>query len=131
MQPSPRSHEQPARSIAVVDDIEDLAATVVMLLEAEGYVAEYALTGAAGLALVNRMGADAVLLDFMLPDMTGAAVGNALRRSTATSGIKILMCTSTPEETVRAEFSSYNAFLCKPVAHGHLVRALVSAFAPG
>ena len=98
-----------------------------MLLEGEGYVACYALTGAAGLELIARIDADAVLLDYALPDMTGADVGQALRLDPSTSGIKILMCTSTPEETVRPHFSGYHAFLVKPVALQHLMRELETA----
>jgi CheY-like chemotaxis protein len=115
------------KSVVVIDDVEDLAATMVLLLELGGYVAQYALTGATGLELVGRISPDAVLLDFVLPDMTGAEVARALRREAATSGIKILMCTSTLEETVRPQFSDYAAFLEKPVAHSRLMHELQGA----
>jgi len=124
-----RAFDPSTKSIAVIDDVEDLAVTLVMLLELEGYVAQYALTGASGLVLIETMGADAVLLDFALPDMTGAEVGHALRRNPATSGVKILMCTSTLEETVKPRFADYDAFLEKPVAHYRLMHELEGALA--
>ena len=130
MTPQAPGFERGSKSIVVIDDAEDLAASVAMLLELEGYIACFALTGAAGLDLVFRSSADAVLLDYVLPDMTGADVAIALRADPATRKLPILMCTGTAEATVRESFSAYDAFLVKPVAHADLMRSLDLAFAP-
>jgi CheY-like chemotaxis protein len=130
MTPQAPGFERGAKSIVVIDDAEDLAASLAWLLELEGYIACFALTGAAGLDLVFRSRTDAVLLDYMLPDMTGADVAIALRADPATRKLPILMCTGTAEATVRERFSSYHAFLAKPVAHADLMRSLDLAFAP-
>ena len=113
----------------VIDDAPDLAALVAALLDLEGYRACYATTGSAGLALASQSNADAVLLDYMLPDMTGADVANALRADPATRKMHIIMCTGTAEATVRQRFSGYCAFLAKPVDPADLLRALDRAFA--
>jgi CheY-like chemotaxis protein len=84
MTPQAPGFERGSKSIVVIDDAEDLAASTTMLLELEGYIACFALTGAAGLNLVFRSGAHAVVLDYMLPDMTGADVAIALRADPAT-----------------------------------------------
>ena len=130
MTPQAPGFERGAKSIVIIDDAEDLAASVAWLLELEGYIACFALTGAAGLDLVFRSSADAVLLDYVLPDMTGADVAIALRADPATRKLPILMCTGTAEATVRESFSAYHAFLVKPVAHADLMRSLDLAFAP-
>jgi two-component system phosphate regulon response regulator PhoB len=122
--------ERGSKSIVVIDDAPDLAASVAVLLELEGYIACFALTGTTGLDLVFRSNADAVLLDYVLPDMTGADVAIALRADPATRKLHIIMCTGTAEATVRERFSAYHAFLAKPVAHADLMRALDLAFAP-
>jgi CheY-like chemotaxis protein len=119
-----------SRSIVVVDDSEDLAASVAMLLELEGYTVCFAVTGEAGMDLVVRSRADAVLLDYMLPDMTGADVAIALRADPTTREVHIIMCTGTAEVTVRERFTDYHAFLVKPVLLTDLMRTLDSAFAP-
>ena len=97
MTPQGPSFKRGSKSIVVIDDAEDLAASTTMLLELEGYIACFALTGAAGLNLVFRSGAHAVVLDHMLPDMTGADVAIALRADPATRELPILMCTSTAD----------------------------------
>jgi CheY-like chemotaxis protein len=119
-----------SKSIVVIDDCQDLAVSVAMLLEHEGYVVCFALSGAAGLDLVLRSGADAVLLDYVLPDMTGADVAIALRADPATRELHIIMCSGTAEATVRERFSAYDAFLTKPVAYVDLMRSLDLAFTP-
>jgi CheY-like chemotaxis protein len=120
--------DRSSKSIVVIDDDEDLAAMAVMLLESKGYRASFALTGTAGLALVASTGAHAVLLDYMLPDMTGADVAVILRSAPATCEVPILMCTGTAEAIVRKTFSAYHTFLVKPVAPVDLMRALDSVF---
>jgi len=119
-----------SKSIVVVDDSEDLAASLAILLELEGYIVRIALTGAAGMELVVSSSAHAVLLDYELPDMTGADVAMALRGHPRTRKVHIIMCTGTAEVTVRERFSDYHAFLAKPVAHADLMRSLDLAFAP-
>ena len=130
MTPQAPGFERGAKSIVIIDDAEDLAASVAWLLELEGYIACFAMTGAAGTALVSRSSADAVILDYMLPDMTGADVAIALRADPGTRKVHIVMCTGTAEATVRGKFSDYHAFLAKPVAHADLMRSLDLAFTP-
>jgi len=122
-------HQRHLRLVVVVDDDQDLAETLVMLLEAEGYRALYALSGKTALALVEAEAPDALLLDYMLPDMSGGEVGLALRSSPSAVNLRILMYTSTPEEVVRPVFDDYDAFLGKPVLHDRLVTALDRALA--
>ena len=130
MTPHGIGFERGPKSIVVIDDAVDLAASVAMTLEREGYLASFAVTGAAGLEMVLRSSADAVLLDYMLPDMTGADVAIALRADPVTRKLHIIMCTGTAEAMVRERFSDYDGFLAKPVAHADLMRSLDSAFTP-
>lgn len=127
--PLARSGGRASKSIVVVDDSGDLAASVALLLEHEGYVATFAVTGAEGLELMASGEADAILLDYMLPDMTGADIAIALRADPARRHVHIIMCTGTDEVTVRKTFTDYHAFLAKPVALADLVRSLDRAFA--
>ena len=119
------------KTIVVVEDVADLAEVLVLLLESEGYTARAALSGKTGLAFVAELKPDAVLLDYMLPDMTGAEVGIQLRSMPDMRDLKILMYTSTPEAVVKPNFEAYDAYLVKPVLHDRLVRTLDAALDPG
>ena len=129
MTPRATGFERGSKSIVVIDDAVDLAASIALMLELEGYLVSFAVTGTAGLEMVSRCRADAVLLDYMLPDMTGADIGIALRADPTTRKVHSIMCTGTDELTVREGFSDYHAFLAKPVAHADLMRSLDLAFA--
>ncbi len=101
--------------IVVIDDAADLVESVLMLLELEGYRALGALDGPTGIRIAEESAADLVVLDFMLPEMNGAAIGKALRAHPTLSGVRIVMCSATPESTVRRSFTGYDMFLAKPV----------------
>ncbi len=107
--------DRSGKTIVVIDDVQDLAEVLVMLFGGGGLRPSLCLSGKTGIALVAKLGAYAVLLDHMLPDMIGAEVGIQLRQDRAMRGLKILMYTSTPEEVVRPIFADYEAFLIKPV----------------
>ena len=101
-------------TIVVIDDAVDLVESVLMLLELEGYRALGAIDGPTGIRVAEEAGADLVVLDFMLPGMDGAAVGKALRAHPALGGVRIVMCSATPEPSVRKSFTGYDVFLTKP-----------------
>ena len=117
------------KTIAVIEDAADLATTLVMLLEAEGYVARSAPDGATGIALARELGAHVVLLDYWLPDMTGKEVAEALSADATEQAPKILLCTSASEELVRCETPWYHAYLRKPITRAHLISTLDATLA--
>ncbi len=112
---SPSAATARPSTIVVIDDAVDLVESVLMLLELEGYRALGAIDGPTGIGLAEEAGADLVVLDFMLPGMDGAAIGNALRAHPAFGNLRIVMCSATPEPTVRRSFTGYDVFLLKPV----------------
>ncbi|HET8589517.1 MAG TPA: response regulator transcription factor [Nakamurella sp.] len=66
--------------VLVVEDEQRLAAALRRGLTAEGFVVEIATTGPDGLAAARTGGHDAVLLDVMLPQLSGYEVVRRLRR---------------------------------------------------
>ena len=113
-----------AKNIVVVDDEPDQVDLTVMVLEAAGHTAHGTTDSKAALALVVDHVADLLVVDFMMPNMSGGAVGKALRAHPSASGTKIVMMSGTPEEIVRADFDQFEVFLQKPVHADRLLRTV-------
>jgi CheY-like chemotaxis protein len=102
------------RTILVVEDEFGIADVLTSVLEDEGYRVYAAGNGRRGLERVAEVRPDLVVLDFMMPLMDGAAMGQALRADPAHTRVPIVMISSVPEASVRARFDGYSAFLRKP-----------------
>ena len=88
--------------ILIVEDEQDLVSMLEYNLQREGYQTRSALTGSSALELANQEPTpDLVLLDLMLPDISGTEVCRTLRHSDKTKSIPILMCTAKGEEVDR------------------------------
>src|SRR5215831_3725733 len=84
--------------VLVVDDEEDLCRLLVFNLREAGFVAESALTGAAGFQLAATMHPQVVVLDLMLPDIPGTEVCRRLRADNTLADVAILMLTARGDE---------------------------------
>ena len=80
-----------AERILVIEDDQSIRETLRYQLVAAGFGVEEAADGPAGLRAARAGRADLVLLDLMLPGMSGVEVCRALRRS---SSIPIIMVTA-------------------------------------
>ena len=65
--------------VLIVEDEESMAEPLAFRLRKEGFSTEIAVNGADALELFDRSGADIVLLDLMLPGMSGTEVCRQLR----------------------------------------------------
>jgi two-component system response regulator RegX3 len=81
--------------VLVVEDEESFSDALSYMLRKEGFEVSVAATGTAALTEFDRTGADIVLLDVMLPEMSGTEVCRALR---ARSGVPIIMVTARDSE---------------------------------
>jgi two-component system response regulator RegX3 len=81
--------------VLIVEDEESFADPLAFLLRKEGFTAAVAGTGQDALEEFDRNGADIVLLDLMLPGMSGTDVCKALRQR---AGVPIIMVTARDSE---------------------------------
>jgi DNA-binding response OmpR family regulator len=114
--------------VLVVEDDKQLAAALRRGLEAEGYAVDTALDGAEGEWLAQENDYDVLVLDVMLPHLSGDVL--CARRRDAGDWTPILMLTarSGAEEEVRALDAGADDFLSKPFSLAVLLarlRALV------
>ncbi|KHO25076.1 two-component sensory transduction protein RegX [Mycolicibacterium setense] len=82
-------------SVLIVEDEESLADPLAFLLRKEGFEATVVADGPSALAEFERSGADIVLLDLMLPGMSGTDVCKQLR---ARSSVPVIMVTARDSE---------------------------------
>ena len=88
-----------SKTILVVEDEQDLAEVICFNLEREGYQTRRCASGDAALAEVRTHPPDLVLLDRMLPHVSGDDVANEMRKDGTTAHIPILMLTAKAEES--------------------------------
>jgi two-component system response regulator CpxR len=106
--------------LLLVDDDAELCAMLREYLEPEGFDAETAENGQSALERLARGGIDLVVLDVMLPGLSGFEV---LRRLRATSRVPVLMLTARGEEIDRVVGLEMGAddYLAKPFSPRELV----------
>jgi two-component system, OmpR family, phosphate regulon response regulator PhoB len=109
--------------ILVVDDEPDIVALVSYHLAKAGYRVITAASGPEALDIARREAPALVVLDWMLPGMSGFDVLAALRDGDETRGVAVLMLTARKEEADRIEGLSLGAddYLTKPFSPQELV----------
>ena len=106
--------------------VEDEASLVTMLrynLEKEGYNVTEASDGEEAVTVADETPPDAVILDWMLPRMSGIEVCRQLRRKTETRTVPIIMLTARSEETDKVRGLNVGAddYMTKPFSMPELV----------
>jgi len=86
--------QEATRTVLVVDDDPKAVELVAALLPAPGYAVVRAYGGAEAIVLAQRIKPDLILLDLMMPDVSGFDVVEALQRDTETADIPILVVTA-------------------------------------
>ena len=87
------------KKILVVDDERDLVDLIGMNLLRQGYEAVTAHDGKVGLEMARKLAPDLILLDLMMPGLTGQEVATRLKGEPQTANIPVLMLTARGEET--------------------------------
>lgn len=116
--------------ILVAEDDHDIAELISHYLKKAGWSTHIAAAGDEALAYVRNHPVDVVILDLMLPGMSGLDVCQALRADRATAGVPIIMLTARTEEADRVKGLELGAddYVAKPFSPNELVariRALV------
>src|SRR5438105_12584086 len=106
--------DQPAR-LLVVDDTPQNARLLEAILAPRGYSVLLAHSGAEGLERVRSDVPDLVLLDILMPDMSGYDVCRRLREDPATRLLPVVMLTSSgDQDKVAAIEAGADDFIARP-----------------
>src|SRR6185503_14702794 len=110
--------------VLVIEDEVDLAATLDYNLRSEGFKTRVAYTGRDGLAAAQTEPApDIIVLDLMLPDLSGTEICRRLREQDKTRDVPVIMCTAKGEEIDRVVGFEVGAddYVVKPYSVRELV----------
>jgi two-component system phosphate regulon response regulator PhoB len=89
------------KTILIIEDENDLAELVAFNLEKEGFRSLIAPDGPSGLEAARHNSPDLILLDLMLPGMSGMEICKVLKSNEKTARIPIVMLTAKGEEIDR------------------------------
>jgi two-component system response regulator RegX3 len=106
--------------LLVIEDEPSISEPLAYMLEKEGFEVAVAATGPAGVEEFERSGADLVLLDVMLPGLSGTEVCRTLR---LTSKVPIIMLTARDSEVDKVVGLELGAddYVTKPFSHRELL----------
>jgi|GEM_PF-1196863 len=112
---TPRARVTPLGAVLVIDDSLTYRMQLRQSLEAAGYSVFLAETGEEGLRMALEQTPDAILVDSMLPGISGAAVIGRLRGETATRRTPCLLLTASenPQEELDALEAGADSFVHK------------------
>ena len=122
--------------ILVMEDEDALATLLQYNLEKEGYEVTVASDGEEGMLQVDERLPDLVLLDWMLPKLSGIEVCRRIRNRPETRNLPVVMLTARGEETdrVRGLDTGADDYLTKPFSMVELmarIRAVLRRIRPG
>lgn len=118
MDTTPDSHRTPPahpKRILFVEDDDALASVYLVRLEAEGFEVKRVANGEDALAAATSFHPDLVLLDVMMPKISGFDVLDILRNTPETANLKIVMLTALSQESdkKRAQSLGVDDYLVK------------------
>ena len=111
-------------TILVVDDEPLIAMALEGELEDAGYGVVTAANGRQGLERLAEAQVDLVLLDMMMPVMSGPAMLKAMAADPSLGAIPVIVLSSLPEATIRAHADGVAEILRKPYTADEILGAI-------
>jgi len=106
----------PSKTILVIDDEPDILNGYQAILEREGYRVITAPDGQSGLTRATRENYDLVIVDLMMPRISGFIILERVKETMPGRPVIMLTGSGAPEQRAYAEFLGVDAYLIKPVA---------------
>jgi two-component system phosphate regulon response regulator PhoB len=122
--------------VLVVEDEDALSALLHYNLDKEGYRVTIAADGEEALMLIDERAPDLMVLDWMLPKVSGVEVCRRLRARAETRNLPIIMLTARGEESdrIRGLDTGADDYVIKPFSMSELaarIRAVLRRIRPG
>jgi two-component system response regulator MprA len=107
--------------VLVIDDDKDMGAYIATLLRKNDLQVKTTETGAAGLALVEKIKPSLILLDLHLPDIDGESICRAIRKSNPEIPIIMFTAQDSVSGRVKGLESGADDYIAKPFAPEELI----------
>jgi len=114
------------QKILIVEDEPEMARGLKDILEFEGYAAATAANGREALASIRREVPDCIILDVMLPDISGWQVCEEIRRRNINTPILMLTARAEDYDKIRGLKVGADDYLTKPFSVGELLARLMA-----
>lgn len=116
--------------ILIVDDEPDLVRILQILLNVQGYETDQAPDAPTAMRKVSEQAPDLVLLDVMLPGMSGLELCRLLKHDPATRDLRIMLLTARADQNEHFQEAGADDCVLKPFAIDRLlerIRTLLAA----
>ncbi len=117
------------KTVLVVDDEFDLLTTLVAILEGEGYTTQACSDGREVLDRLGSARPDLLLMDVMLPRVSGEEVARIIVGRPGLEGLPVVLMSSVPTRKDRRP-ENCRAFLQKPFSLSTLLATVVDLIGP-
>ena len=114
--------------ILIVDDVEDNRILIDRALKTSGFATMHAHSGREALSIISNQVPHLVLLDWMMPELSGLETLRAIREMHPPSHLPVIMCSAIDEEmsVATAINAGANDYMTKPISLP-ILRARISA----
>ncbi len=121
-----------AKTIIIVEDEPDTAEMFAEMMRLSGYRVLKCYGGAAAISLLTNEKPDAVVLDLMMPDLSGLEVLAYMRRDPRLAQIPVIVVSakSLPSDIKQGLDAGASVYLTKPVAFLDLKKAVEKVIQP-
>ncbi len=117
-----------AQHVLLIEDEPNIAEAIRFLLTRDGLRVSHAAEGASALALLRQDPPDLVILDHMLPGMSGLEILTTVRADPASRDLPVMMLTARGRDREMAEEAGADRFMTKPFSNAEIlaeVRAML------
>jgi len=114
--------QQQLRTVLIVEDEIETAEMLAEMMSLSGYQVKKSFGGASSIHLISRSHPDILLLDVMMPDLSGLEILRYVRRDPDLTHIPVIVISakSLPKDIEEGLGAGANAYLTKPVAYPDL-----------
>lgn len=120
----------PGKMILIVEDEPDTAEMLIEMVQLSGYQTTHTYNGNSALNLTSQIKPNAMIVDVILPDVSGLEVIQHIRQDTDLREIPIIIISgnSQPEDIQQGIAAGATRYLTKPISYNELKESLDDLF---